>query len=709
MIVLQVKGGLFFMLLPTYENLSLELATERRFFPAHKLTKQEQELPLSEQLNKLKKPDFSYHKGKWTKEDTWLDLETAQKNFSGQFLNIILKNLTVVDFDHVLDEQGDFKSDKAKAWYDLLTRTACFCELSLSKHGLHIFMRPTQALNNQFSIVIDDNIKIEVFSYNDEKIGKKLNITGWCYKCESKAPIIVGADADLYLGLLHSDYIKQTEKQKALEKAERKQKKEQRAKFAEIERALTYINYDISSDLETIDIIDALKSVGAPQDIYRQWSGGKNIELWEEGKADLEKPYIDSEKVIFDIAKEHGYEPKIQWKLWIEEGNKEYPNAKAITNIEVLLKWLKWDVKFNDVTKRQDIFIHGEKQKGLIEDYSLELLEKATQNGLKTNEDFILKSLATLARRNHYSPVCDFLNDCCENYDSKDYFEDFFKIFEFKDNQDPILAKTLMWKWLLTACVMAFNIDGKDAADGILILQGNQGIGKTRLLSRLVPNREWFAKGLTLNPRDKDDYIRNFQIWIGELGEFGDNMRRDTIDGLKRYATASEDRLRLPYAREFSIVPRMTAFIGTANDEKFLKDDTGNRRYWVIGLKSIDNDANINIKGLWGQVMQAYKNGESHYLEVDLRAKLNDSNSKFESISGEEDILLDRLELNASIENYKKLTLTELCDNLGLPIDRGNTTKLGKALRHMAERFPAIEPPLNNRIREWLIPPFKKH
>ncbi len=105
--------------------------------------------------------------------------------------------------------------------------------------------------------------------------------------------------------------------------------------------------------------------------------------------------------------------------------------------------------------------------------------------------------------------------------------------------------------------------------------------------------------------------------------------------------------------------------------------------------------------------MQAYKSGESHYLSTDLMAKLNDSNEKFEAVSGEEDVLLDILQFDASIEKYQKITLTELCDKLGLQKDRGNTTKLGKALRHIATTYPEIKPPTNNVIREWLIPPFK--
>lgn len=82
------------------------------------------------------------------------------------------------------------------------------------------------------------------------------------------------------------------------------------------------------------------------------------------------------------------------------------------------------------------------------------------------------------------------------------------------------------------------------------MLVGAQGIGKTRFLYTLLPFKEWGAEGVSIDPQVKDDVIKSTGFWIVELGEFGETLKKEKLDRLKQFFTASRDIYRKPFHRE---------------------------------------------------------------------------------------------------------------------------------------------------------------
>jgi predicted P-loop ATPase len=126
---------------------------------------------------------------------------------------------------------------------------------------------------------------------------------------------------------------------------------------------------------------------------------------------------------------------------------------------------------------------------------------------------------------------------------------------------------------------LALNDDDKPVgADGVLVLQGEQGCGKTRFFTVIAITPNWFAEGVSIDIDKKDTVIQATGCWIAELGELDATLKREQ-SALKAYLTAARDAYRLPYARAAVRRPRRTSFCATVNPENFLNDDTGSRRY----------------------------------------------------------------------------------------------------------------------------------
>ena len=123
--------------------------------------------------------------------------------------------------------------------------------------------------------------------------------------------------------------------------------------------------------------------------------------------------------------------------------------------------------------------------------------------------------------------------------------------------------------------------------DSILILEGAQGTFKSTLVETL--GGSWYLD-MSLKDSDKDiiDELRG--CWIVEMSELS-GFNKKEVDWLKGFLSRKVDRCRLSYGRRSQDFPRQVVFIGTMNpsgDNSYLRDDTGNRRFWPVSCGKID-------------------------------------------------------------------------------------------------------------------------
>jgi putative DNA primase/helicase len=150
-------------------------------------------------------------------------------------------------------------------------------------------------------------------------------------------------------------------------------------------------------------------------------------------------------------------------------------------------------------------------------------------------------------------------------------------------------------------------------ADHVLVLEGPQGAGKSRTARTLAVQPEWFAGDLP-DLANKDALLQLHGRWIIELGELA-AIRRAELERIKGFITQPVDVYRPPYARRALTIPRQCVFIATTNESEYLRDKTGNRRFWPVLVGRIDLDALARDRDqLWAEALAAYESGESWHL-----------------------------------------------------------------------------------------------
>lgn len=395
--------------------------------------------------------------------------------------------------------------------------------------------------------------------------------------------------------------------------------------------------------------------------------------------------------------------------------SKGVPLKKQPKNIQAVLDFMGLTVRYNLLSKEMEILKSDTGRNFSSDDETAitEINAFCERHGLNINTNQLTEIIKSIALKNGYNPVCGYLNSNYKDYrdvidlEAGENIDALFSCLKINGTSaDKALYKTLFTKWLIGAYKIAFN-QGEVNCEGVLVLQGKQGIGKTRFLYALTPCDNWVKEGMQIRKGDRDEINAITKHWLVELGEIGATVKRSQLDFLKTFITSKDDEYRLPYARKSSRFPRLTAFLGTVNQSDYLKDDTGDRRYWTIPVEAIKGTEKININMVWAEV--AYKvliKREPHYLTAEEMNALNKSNTRFQNRTSEEIILLDRLGWDSDTDKWTWWLLSDLCIMLDIPNNR--IRLLGRAISRLMLEDNRIKKNTNHHSNAtYLLPPVR--
>ena len=157
--------------------------------------------------------------------------------------------------------------------------------------------------------------------------------------------------------------------------------------------------------------------------------------------------------------------------------------------------------------------------------------------------------------------------------------------------------------------------------DQILVLAGPQGIGKSTLISRL--GMDWYTDSLSLSDMDDKTAAEKLQgFWLVEIGEMA-GMKKADLEKVKAFLSRRDDKFRPAYGRRVSSHPRQCVFFGTTNEESgYLRDVTGNRRFWTVrctgeGPKKPWELTGAEVRQIWMEALELSRD-EALYLEPEL-------------------------------------------------------------------------------------------
>lgn len=219
-----------------------------------------------------------------------------------------------------------------------------------------------------------------------------------------------------------------------------------------------------------------------------------------------------------------------------------------------------------------------------------------------------------IADDNIYHPIKEYLETV--QWDGIPRIKSVFT--DFLGATDNIYTQSVAIVTFVGAVARIFDAGVK--FDTCTVLVGKQGTGKSKFLFKIAVNPEWFTDGVTTF--DGKDFYESIQgKWIIELGE-GTAFQKSIKERCKQAIASQQDTYREPYARHPKVRKRQCIFFGTTNNYDFLKDETGDRRYYPIDVniakatKNIDKDLIPEfVAQLWAEAFHLYKNGQSFYIQ----------------------------------------------------------------------------------------------
>jgi putative DNA primase/helicase len=227
--------------------------------------------------------------------------------------------------------------------------------------------------------------------------------------------------------------------------------------------------------------------------------------------------------------------------------------------------------------------------------------------GYEATKDKVYEAVSRLQSTNKFHPVRDYL-DALE-WDGVARAN--FWLRDFAGAADNRYTRDVSRKILVAMVARAYKAGTK--FDYVPILEGKQGARKSTLIAALA-GHSWFTDQ-EFNIKDKDAVSTLQGHWVVELGELS-SIRKADLESLKSFISRTEDKVRMPYGRLVCVYPRQGVFIGSTNQNEFLQDDSGNRRFWPISVGECDPEGLTKVRDqLFAEAVMFYEMGERLYLD----------------------------------------------------------------------------------------------
>jgi predicted P-loop ATPase len=304
-------------------------------------------------------------------------------------------------------------------------------------------------------------------------------------------------------------------------------------------------------------------------------------------------------------------------------------------------------------------------------------------------KDNVTDAIATLCHANRFDPIRDYLDGL--QWDGRRRIDTWLTYYLGVD--DAPIVRDFSRKTLL-AGVRRIRQPGCKF-DHVLVLEGEQGVGKSSALRILAGDAEYFTDQELIGLDAKAQQEGVAGKWIVELSELA-GVRRTEVEKVKSFITRQVDRSRAAYARYTTDQPRRCIMIGTTNANEYLSDATGNRRFWPVKTTSIDLAALAADRDqLWAEAARAESTGETLDLDSDRYADARLAQAEREERDPWEDILR-LLFVSPDLDGVQRIySRTILGDELSIPIEKQTTAaahRLARCMKRLGWEGPGLLP-----------------
>jgi predicted P-loop ATPase len=286
------------------------------------------------------------------------------------------------------------------------------------------------------------------------------------------------------------------------------------------------------------------------------------------------------------------------------------------------------------------------------------LLEAAHRTGLRVTRERLDQAVKARALRNQYHPIRQYLEKL--EWDGEARIDTW--LTDYLGAEDNAYVRAIGAKTLIAAVQRVLKPGTK--FDTMLVLEGRQGVYKSTAIKLLAIKDDWFTDGVAMNLPTKTFMEQTAGKWIVEVPELA-GMSRGAVEHIKAGLSRTHDRSRLAWGRLATTAARQFIMVGTVNTDKqggayYLKDPTGNRRFWPVRVGMADVDAlRRDTRQLWAEAYA--RRSESNVLDQELWALAEREQEQRREIDPIEE------QVTIHFADHEEISVSELTEVLGVP------------------------------------------
>lgn len=350
------------------------------------------------------------------------------------------------------------------------------------------------------------------------------------------------------------------------------------------------------------------------------------------------------------------------------QSNVEQQEGKLQNQYQYLVQ--NYDFRHNTVLSRKEYRLSKhDSDKRLIHKSEWEILTDSDVNtirkrliemDLNISEKDLMTYIDSKDVTKRYNPLLDYFNDLESWGDGDDYIRQLASTCE-TDNDE--LFYMVLKRFLVASVECLLNENAVN--DIALIMQGPQGIGKSRWLRRLIPNnfmRDYYYEGpIDTSKNDHVEYLS--KCWLINLEEL-EVMNKNSINSIKSFITRQRINFRRAYGKFTEDYIRRASFVGSVNDTTFLTDMTGNRRWLVFKFFKINHTHDLEVDKIWSQAYALYLNNFRSWFDLKEIGEINERNEQFRNQTYEEELILRYFDFPQNEQDGEWQSASDIIDYL---------------------------------------------
>ena len=308
------------------------------------------------------------------------------------------------------------------------------------------------------------------------------------------------------------------------------------------------------------------------------------------------------------------------WRALLDRAEGKAPRAHVLNVLLALKHAPEWDgvIGYNEfsgeimLTSKPPYGVSGVRKWRDIDEVNTAAWMQ--EKGLNVSPSIVGQAVAAHAEANPFHPIRQYLQSLQWDGDPRidSWLTEFLGVFPSE------YTAQVGRLWLISAVARVMQPGCK--ADHMLLLEGEQGIGKSSVL-KVLASESWFTDQMP-DINTKDAQLQTIGFWIIEWGELDALQRSETL-AVKAFISRQREQFRRPYGKNVEDFPRQCVFAGTSNKDEHFDDDTGNRRFWPVACTFADPAGVAGVRDqIWAEAYDRYQNGAHWWLESETVIKL---------------------------------------------------------------------------------------